>query len=359
MYAIIPLVVTNLITGDGFIGNLFTTYIAHFYRGADISKLPPPVHDKIFLPAPPSDPEIAEKFLPLMKHLRDAKPPEEFIPAALQSIERTSPVHITFSPAQIQTLMKRASAGLPEHTESSMAKLSRPDVLVAYMILQHNTILSEIDPDRQPIDTVVSVIDYRGNPGLAPVAMFGNAALHHTSPSFELPLLPPRAGPRNRELHFDRCLATIAMSIRAGTLQTRDREFLKTYLAFHNELCRMAYQRGLCQNLLPASDREVTFNSSHLIDWRRGGDFLQPGSPLAGTSYVRFHTNSIFERYIRIFQSNNRYVPGQGGVLGYWDTSLDGGLEAAFRIDTEVAEKLVSRIREDAKQGFARVYSKL
>ena len=52
-----------------------------------------------------------------------------------------------------------------------MAKLSRPDVLVAYMILQHDTILSEIDPDRPPIDTVVSVIDYRGNPGLAPVAI--------------------------------------------------------------------------------------------------------------------------------------------------------------------------------------------
>ena len=67
-----------------------------------------------------------------MKHLRDAKPPEEFISAALQSMERTSPVHITFSPAHIQTLMKRALSGLPEHTEPSMAKLSRPDVLVAY-----------------------------------------------------------------------------------------------------------------------------------------------------------------------------------------------------------------------------------
>ena len=46
-------------------------------------------------------------------------------------------------------------------------------------------------------------------------------------------------------------------------------------------------------------------------------------------------------------------------MLGQWDTSLDGGLEAGFRIDTEVAEKLMARIKEDAKHGFARVYSKL
>ena len=46
-------------------------------------------------------------------------------------------------------------------------------------------------------------------------------------------------------------------------------------------------------------------------------------------------------------------------MLGQWDTSLDGGLEAGFRIDTVVAEKLMTRIKEDAKHGFARVYSKL
>jgi len=59
--------------GDGFSVHLFLTYVAHFYRRASVEHLPKPNFTKVFFPPPPSDPEMAEKFLPLMKHLRDAK----------------------------------------------------------------------------------------------------------------------------------------------------------------------------------------------------------------------------------------------------------------------------------------------
>ncbi|CAL1696234.1 unnamed protein product [Somion occarium] len=342
--------------GDGYIGNLFTTYIAHFYRGANISNLPIPSYTKVFLPPPPADPAIAEKFLPLMKHLRDAKSPEELIPLILQSEERTTPVHISFTSAQIQTLTKRATAGVPG---SAVAKLSRVDVLVAYLILQHNQVVSELHPDQELIDTVVNTIDYRGNPAFAPPVMFGNAAITLTCPSFSLPSLPPNAGPRDHELHFDRCLAAIALSIRAGTLQARNPEFLGTYLSFHNALCRKCYQEGLYQNLLPASDREITFNSSHLVDWRKGGDLFDPDSEFAGIRYIQFHSSALFERYIRVFRTNPAYIVADDGTGGYWDMSLNDGLEAAFRLDSSIAERFVARTKEDTKRGFSRVFSNL
>ncbi|CAL1709917.1 unnamed protein product [Somion occarium] len=348
--------------GDGFTMNLFMRYLAHFYRGESTSSLPLPAITKVFLPPPPSDPALADKILPLMKHLRDAKPLEELVPALMASETRTVPVYISFTAEQLQLLAKRAVSAMPD---SKTGRLGKVDVAIAYLVLHYNRVLGEVHPEQEKVDTIVNTIDYRGNPAFAPTAMFGNCAITLTCPSFTLPPLPPNAGPRDKELHFDRCLATIASSIRAGTNQSRDPKFLAPYLQWHSELCRRCYQEGKYQYILPITDREITFNSSHAVNWRKCGDFYESGSEWADTKYTRFHTSSVIERYIRIFPANPAWI-GENGAHGAkgvgegkWDHSLDGGIEAAFRLDKSIADTFQARIKQELQQGVGRTFAQL
>lgn len=348
--------------GDGYTANLFLTYIAHFYRRASTSSLPLPAITKVFFPPPPSDQALADKILPLMKHLRDAKVPEELIPALMESEERTLPVHISFTPEQMQLLTKRATSGMPD---PKVARLSKVDVVIAYLVLHYNRVLAEVHPEQQQVDTIVNTLDYRGNPAFAPTAMFGNCAITLTCPPFTLPPLPPNAGARDKELHFDRCLATIASSIRAGTVQSRNPKFLEPYLHWHNELCRRCYQEGKFQYILPVTDREITFNSSHAVNWRKAADFYESGSEWAEAKYTRFHSSSFIERYIRVFPTNPVWVPEKGapgakGIeRGKWDHSLDNGVEAAFRLDKTIADTFQTRIKQELQQGIGRTFAQL
>lgn len=335
--------------GDGYMASLVGTYISTFYRGDSVEHLPLPSMEKVFFPPPPSDPAMAAKFLPLMKHLRDARSPEELIPLMLESQERTVPINLPFSASQIQRLAKRASMAT---ADPAMSRLSKVHVLMAYIVLQYNRAVREVRPGHELVDTVVNTLDYRGNPQFAPVAMFGNAAITLTCPSFTLPSLPENAGPREQTIRFYRCLAVIASSIRAGSLQARNPEFLEPYLAFHNDLCRTAYQQGFYQYLLPANDREMTFNSSHQVDWRRAGDFFTKDSEFADSKYTRFHSSAVIERYVRIFPANPIWKEGKDRHTGEWDLTYDGGLEVAFRLDRSIAASFQEAVRRDLELGF-------
>ncbi|TDL16836.1 hypothetical protein BD410DRAFT_794938 [Rickenella mellea] len=343
--------------GDGSTVNLFLRYISHFYRGVDISSLPRPSFKKVFFPAPPSDASSAENLLPLMKHIRDAKPIEELIPAMMHSQATTTPLNIVFSLPQMETLVKRAIAGTPD---PSLAAFSKIDVLVGYLVFVYNTVLAEVRPDSEAIDTVVNTIDYRGNPKFAPPASFGNCAITFTCPSFTPPQpVPKAAGIHERQQYFERSLAAIAQSIRAGTVQVRNPAFLGQYLLFHNDLCRRCYQDGLYQYLLPATPREITFNSSYLLSWRKAADFYESGSKYADGRMTSFHTNAILERYIRIFPANPIPIFDKDGRLYDCDMTLDGGAEVAFSLDSSMADLFKGKVELDMKHGFGHSFAKL
>ncbi|TDL21728.1 hypothetical protein BD410DRAFT_898794 [Rickenella mellea] len=343
--------------GDGYTGNLFMTYITYYYRGVDTSSLPRPSYKKIFLPFPPTDSVSRDKFLPLMKYIRDAKPMEELAAAIMESQKRTHPLNLYFSPKHIETLFKKAIAGSPD---PSKAKFSKIDVLVAYLVFVYNAVLAEVNPDAEAIDTVVNTLGYRGNPALAPTAMFGNASIKFTSPSFTAPPCPgENAGPKEREQYFSRSLASIAQSIRAGAVQARTPAFLEQYLIFHNDLCRKCYQDDLYQNFLPAP-REFTFNSLHRMDWRRAGDFFEAGSKYADARMTTFHTNAIWERYVRIFPPNpTRGYKDDEGNAREWDWTYDGGAEAAFRLDKSLCYLYEAKVKHDMEDGFGSSFAKL
>ena len=307
--------------------------------------------NKVFFSPPPSDPAAAAKFLPLMKHLRDAKSPEELIPLMLESQERTAPINLTFTAKELATLAKGASMATPD---PALSRFSRIHVLMAYIVLHHNRAVSLVHPGHELVDTVVNTLDYRGNPKFASPAMFGNAAITLTCPSFTLPPEPEpvTTGPREQTLHFFRCLATIASSIRAGSMMARDPEFLEPYLAFHNDLCRKAYQEGSYQYLLPANEREMTFNSSHQINWRKAGDLFDADSEYADAKYTRFHSSAVIERYVRIFNANPVWKEGKDAEKGEWDFKFDGGVEVAFRLDKSIASVFEAAVKRDLDAGF-------
>ncbi|TDL15525.1 hypothetical protein BD410DRAFT_808852 [Rickenella mellea] len=343
--------------GDGFILNLFLQYISHFYRGLDASSLPRPSFEKVFFPAPPSDTSAAKRFLPLMKHIRDAKPMQELVAATMQSQESTKPLNFVFSVPQMELLYKRAIAAAPE---PSRAMFSKIDVLIAYLVFVYNTVLAEVHPDSEGIDTVVTTIEYRGNPSFAPTAMFGNAAITFTCPSFHAPSpLSKDAGARQRLQYFGRSIVAIAHSIRAGIIQTRSPAFLGQYLLYHNELCRRSYQQGLYQYILPATPREITFNSSYKVPWRTAVDFYEPGSKHAGGRMTTFHTNAILERYIRIFPANPIPIFDKDGKLLNCDMSFDGGVEVAFRLDSSMADLFKGKVELDMTSGFGYSFANL
>lgn len=332
------------------------TYTAYLYRGDSIASLPTPSMTKVYFQPPPSDPALADKFLPLMKHLRDAKTMDELIPALMQSEERTLPVHISFTVQQVKALMTRAVSAMSDPS----TRLSKVDAVVAYLVLHYNQVLADLHPEQEQINTIVNTLDYRGNPRFAPTAMIGNCALTLTCPPFKLPPPPPRsAGPRARERHFNESLAAICLSIKAGTNQARDPDFLEPYLQHHNELCRRAYQEGKYQYILPAGPNEITFNSSHAANWHGAADFFPQGSKWAKCKYTRFHTSAIIEKYIRIFNSNPVYVPEKDGKAAHWDFSLVGGIECAFRLDETVAKTFEERVKQDLNAGIGETFAHL
>jgi len=223
-----------------------------------------------------------------------------------------------------------------------------------------NEVTADVHPHQTPIDTVVNTIDYRGNPKFAPAAMLGNVAITLTSPPFTLPFLSKTAGPREHRQHFSRSLYAIASSIRQGTDQSRDPKFLEPYLQFHSNLCKRCYQENLFQCILPASEREVTFNSSHALNWRKAADFYEPGSEYAEGRYTTFHTSLLVEKYIRLFPTNPVFVPDPTGKSrGSWDTSLDGGLEAAFRLDKSVADMFERRVKQSMEEWLGKTAATL
>ncbi|KAJ7125343.1 hypothetical protein C8R44DRAFT_980526 [Mycena epipterygia] len=332
--------------GDGAAGHLFLSHIANFYRkGGDY--LPSPNFTKIFFGAPPTAPDVVAKFHPLMKHLRDAKPMEDVMLAVMKSQQRTSEINLVFPPRHLDLLraiaMERAPAG-------SRSKLSKIDVLVSYLIYIYNHLRTQ--SGAPAINTVVNTIDYRGNPAFAPAFMLGNAAVTITCPSFvPLPSLAANAGPRERRQHLAQHLWNVSQSIRVGYKLVADPKFMGPYLEFHNDLCTKAYEADRFQYLLPANPQEITFNSAHVLNWRKAADFFPAGSDKSQGRRNRFHSSFLMEDYIRIFSANPIQKKASGGFE--WDDSLEGGAETAFCLDNSIVEQFKKIVEHDLATDFS------
>ena len=131
----------------------------------------------------------------------------------------------------------------------------------------------------------------------------------------------------------------------------RDPAFLELYLRFHNELCRKCYKNSL--DLFPATPREITFNSSYLLNcqWCKAADFFESPSDYAEGRKTRFHATVLMENYIRIFPTNP--TPPNECENREWDLSLDSGAEAAFRIKKELATPFKEKIAKDIEFDFS------
>lgn len=335
---------TQLQLGDGATNILFLIYLAHFYRGSDTGHLPSPSFQKPFFPPPPSDPASRDMHLPLMKHIRDAQSFEIFSMAIMESIQTSVPINITFHPKHLRTLVEKAVAGSPN---PGSARISRTNAMFAYLIYAYNSVLAQIEPEREMIDTVVNTIDYRGSHPLTPPALFGNTAITMACPSFTLPDLLDSASPHSHDRYFKQTLAIIAHSIDAGSARLADPTFLDAHLRFHHDLCNQTYQKNLFQNILPSTPREMTFNSCFSVNFRQGGDFDDRDPHNAGSARLRFHTVGIMENYVRIFGPN----PTPRGD-GKWDFELEGGAEAAFSIKKHLVEGFKSKVQRDMEQNF-------
>ncbi|KAJ7122980.1 hypothetical protein C8R44DRAFT_785106 [Mycena epipterygia] len=334
--------------GDGNTVHLFLSHIANFYRKSG-DYLPVPNFQKVFFDPPPTDPAVAAKFHPLMKHLRDAKPMEEVAMAMMESQQRTSEINLRFSPRQLELLRTIAMEGA---TDRSQAKLSKIDILVSYLVYVYNHLQSRNNSGATPINTIVNVIDYRGNPAFAPAFMFGNAAITLTCPSFfPIPPLGAHAGPRDKRRHLSQYLWNVSQSIRAGYKQVSDPQFLAQYLEFHNDLCAKAYEAERFQDLSHGDRGEITFNSAHVLNWRKAADFFPAGSPYSQGRRNRFHSSVLFEKYIRIFSANPIRKNGLGGLE--WDDSLEGGAETAFCLDRSIAEEFKRTVARDMMTDFS------
>lgn len=266
-----------------------------------------------------------------------------------QSLARTTPINITLSPNQLQALADRASA------TKSAKKVSRITAFVSYLVHTYNATVAEAYPEQELLDTVVNTIDYRGDPKFASRGMIGNAAITIQCPSFTPTPVPREASAVTLQKDFEASLAAIASSIQTGNQRSRDPAFLDHYLRFHSALCRKCYKNHLLQNLFPASPREISFNSSYVLNWRKAGDLFESPSEYAEARKTRFHTTALMENYIRIFPTNP-IPPAEHGNPD-WDFELDGGAEAAFMIKKELATPFKEKIRKDMESNFSFIVS--
>ncbi len=328
--------------GDGYSIHLFLSYIAHIYRGADTSHLARPSFDKVFFPPPPPDPSIWNDIKPLLKHLDNALSPKEAFELYAQSLARTTPINISFTHKQLQALANRASE------TNSGNQVSEVNALVSYIVHTYNATLAATYPEQELLDTIVNTINYRE---FASRGMIGNAAITIQCPSFTPTLMCRDSTTANLQKEFEGSLTAIASSIQAGSRRMRNPAFLELYLRFHNELCRKCYKDYLVQNLFPATPREITFNSSYLLNWRKAADFFESPSDYAEARKTRFHTTVLMENYIRIFPTNP--IPPDGRESSEWDFSLDGGAEAAFLIKKELSTPFKEKIAKDIESSFS------
>ncbi|KAF5374209.1 hypothetical protein D9758_004644 [Tetrapyrgos nigripes] len=325
--------------GDGFSLHLFTVYIAHFYRGSDISQLPIPTFSKTFVPAPPSDPRIAAEILPLVSksNVSRAKLPKVIMERFARSLQTTVPVRLRFTVEQLDALVDRCEA-------ANGYRPSRVNAMVAYFAYAYNTVVS----DERKLTTILNTIGYRGTRWASP-GHIGNAVFIVPSPSFSPS--SPTSGVKENQEYFNSAIASIAAKLRLGTKHSLVREFLDVYLPFYESCCRDLWENRLVQDGFPASEQEITINSCYRVDYRKGGDFgfqCSHESQAPGHYPVRMHMTGMMEKYLRIFRANLPW-PGKDGK---WEVHLEGGAEMGFTMNKMDADMLIERIRRDQDNLF-------
>jgi hypothetical protein len=288
----------------------FLNTLSRLYQQMKPSE-PLPIFERRLWRQDEADPTL----LPIMKHLRDAKPFEEMWKKFMIDQELYDQVNLHFSGEQLAKL--RVLTGKND--------LTIHDALIAYIILTLNTHCYRNDVERRILRTNTA-INFRGvSDSIAPCGQVANAMFMMLSDNFANPY----------------SLSNIAQTIRRSIIKARDPTFLERWLATADDLMR----KMMCNNRLADLGfvpNEIIVNSNLRYDWANLVDF-------GYTDKCRFHTGWSGALYLRIFRLNPMCDGEQ------WLSRDRNGAEVVFRIEKELKENFVNTIKRDFDENFENV----
>jgi hypothetical protein len=259
--------------------------------------------------------EIDPSFLPIMKHLRDAKPFEEMWKKFMIDQEAYDQVNLCFCSEQLAKLRILAGGD----------SITIQDALTAYIILTLNTHCYRNDNEHRILCTNTS-INFRGvADSIAPYGQVSNAVFMMLSDNFEDPY----------------SLSNIAKTIRRSIIKSRDSKFLQSWLATADDAMRtMIHNNRLAD--LGFVPNEIIVNSNLRYDWANLVDF-------GYTDKCRFYTGWSGAFYLRVFRLNPS-CDGNG-----WLPRDRNGAEVVFRIEKNLKENFCNVINRDMEENFENI----
>jgi hypothetical protein len=259
--------------------------------------------------------EIDPSFLPIMKHLRDAKPFEEMWKKFMIDQEAYDQVNLCFCSEQLAKLRILAGGD----------SITIQDALTAYIILTLNTHCYRNDNEHRILCTNTS-INFRGvADSIAPFGQVSNAVFMMLSDNFEDPY----------------SLSNIAKTIRRSIIKSRDSKFLQSWLATADDAMRtMIHNNRLAD--LGFVPNEIIVNSNLRYDWANLVDF-------GYTDKCRFYTGWSGAFYLRVFRLNPS-CDGNG-----WLPRDRNGAEVVFRIEKNLKENFCNVINRDIEENFENI----
>lgn len=258
--------------------------------------------------------EADMSLLPLMRHLRDARPTEETLKHFTADQTTHKQVNLYFSGEQLRKL----------RTLAGNSAITIQDALTAYIIVTLNNYCFLTDDKK--IQRSNTVVNFRGiSDSIACQNVVANCTFTIQSDLFDDP----------------HSLVSIARTIRQSIIRCRDQNFLKPCLATVDVLMtRMAKENRLADMRHPPN--EIIVNSNLRYDWAGLVDF-------GHTNKCRFHTAWTGALYLRVFRLN----PVFDGTK--WISRDLDGAEVAFRIENNLKEPFIDAWQEDVRTNFVNV----
>ncbi|CAF2886296.1 unnamed protein product [Rotaria sp. Silwood2] len=288
----------------------FSNTLSRFYQQMEPTK-PLPIFERRLW----REDEADESVLPMMKHLRDAKPAEEVLKTFLDHQLNYDQVNLHFSGDQLATLRKLAGGD----------SVTIQDALTAYIILTLNTYCYNNNDERRILRTN-TVINFRGvSDSIASQGQVANAVFSMLSNNFDDPY----------------SLSNIAKTIRQSIIQLRDSKFLEAALATLDGLMRKCIKNNKLPDLQLVPN-EFVVNSNFRHDWASLVDF-------GYTDKCRLYTAWTGASYLRVFRLN----PEKDG--NKWLPRDRDGAEVAFRVEKDLKEKFINACKRDINENFKNV----
>ncbi|CAF1446706.1 unnamed protein product [Rotaria sp. Silwood1] len=259
--------------------------------------------------------EVYPSFLPLMKHLTDAKSFEEMWRKFMIDQQSYDQVNLCFSSEQLIKLRILAGGN----------KITIQDALTAYIILTLNTYCYDQNDERHILYTNTSV-NFRGvSNSIASHHQIGNCIFMMLSDKFE----------------DSYSLSSIAKTIRQSIIKSRDSKFLECCLSTADDAMRkMIHNNRLAD--LGFHRNEIIVNSNLRYDWSNLVDFGYKDK-------CRFYTGWSGAFYLRVFRLNPIYNGNE------WLPRDRNGAEVIFRIEKNLKENFMNVIKRDINENFKNV----